>query len=136
MAGEGALIPGDGLERLGEPEWQQLYVNAEHDGQVGVISLSRESYNSDVDIELNRAIDWLKAAKIDRVILSSDFHLSTQMVGADTSEFDRMEEGGGRGWPDDQVNVEMDVSATVEEKWEGLNCHRTQFGPGNLPILI
>jgi enoyl-CoA hydratase/carnithine racemase len=75
------------LERLGEPAWQQLYVNAEHDGTVGVIAVSRESYNHDVDAELNRAIDWLKAAGIDRVILSGDFHLSTQMVGADTSEF-------------------------------------------------
>ena len=77
----------DALERISEPEWQQLYVNAEHDGKVGVITLSRESYNGDVDAELNRAIDWLNAAKIDRVILSGDFHLSTQMVGADTSEF-------------------------------------------------
>jgi enoyl-CoA hydratase/carnithine racemase len=75
------------LERLAEPEWQQLYVNAEHNGEVGVVTLSRESYNHDVDAELNRAINWLKAAKIDRVILSGDFHLSTQMVGADTSEF-------------------------------------------------
>ena len=31
-----------------------------------------------------------------------------------------------------QVNVVMDVSATVDEKWDGLNCHRTQFGPSNL----
>jgi enoyl-CoA hydratase/carnithine racemase len=77
----------DQLDRIAEPEWQQLYVNAEHNGTVGVISISRESYNHDVDAELNRAIDWLKAAKIDRVILSGDFHLSTQMVGADTSEF-------------------------------------------------
>ena len=77
----------DALDRLSEPEWQQLYVNAEHDGNVGVITISRESYNGDVDAELNRAIDWLKAAQIDRVILSGDFHLSTQMVGADTSEF-------------------------------------------------
>lgn len=77
----------DQLDRIGEPEWQQLYVNAEHNGTVGVITLSRESYNHDVDAELHRALDWLKAAKIDRVILSGDFHLSTQMVGADTSEF-------------------------------------------------
>lgn len=75
------------LDRIEEPAWQQLYVNAEHDGTVGVISLSRESYSHDVDAELNRAIDWLKAAGIDRVIVSGDFHLSTQMVGADTSEF-------------------------------------------------
>ncbi len=73
--------------RMDEPEWQQLYVNAEHDHDVGVITLSRESYNSDVDAELNRAIDWLKGQGIERVIVTSDFHLSTQMVGADTSEF-------------------------------------------------
>jgi enoyl-CoA hydratase/carnithine racemase len=77
----------DALRRIAEPEWQQLYVNAEHDGGVGVITISRESYNHDVDAELNRAIDWLVAADVDRVILSGDFHLSTQMVGADTSEF-------------------------------------------------
>lgn len=72
---------------LDTPEWQQLYVNAEHDGTVGVVTISRESYNGDVDAELNRAIDWLKAAKVERVIVSGDFHLSTQMIGADTSEF-------------------------------------------------
>jgi enoyl-CoA hydratase/carnithine racemase len=68
-------------------EWQQLYVNAEHNGKAGVITISRESYNNDVDEELNRAIDWLKGEKIERVILTGDFHLSTQLVGADTSEF-------------------------------------------------
>jgi enoyl-CoA hydratase/carnithine racemase len=67
--------------------WQQLYVNAEHDGKAGVITISRESYNSDVNAELNRAIDWLKKSKIKRIIVTSDFHLSTQMVGADTNEF-------------------------------------------------
>jgi enoyl-CoA hydratase/carnithine racemase/3-hydroxyacyl-CoA dehydrogenase len=85
------------LEAMDAPEWQQLYVNAEHDGTVGVITISRESYNGDVDAELNRAIDWLKAAGVERVILSGDFHLSTQMVGADTAEFypavERKEEG-------------------------------------------
>jgi enoyl-CoA hydratase/carnithine racemase/3-hydroxyacyl-CoA dehydrogenase len=75
------------FDRISSPEWQQLYVNAEHDGTVGVISLSRESYNADVDAELNRAIDWLLAEGIDRVIVTGDFHLSTQMVGADTSDF-------------------------------------------------
>lgn len=77
----------DALARVESPEGRQLHVNAEHDGTVGVISLSRESYSHDVDAELNRAIDWLKAAKIERVILSGDFHLSTQMVGADTTAF-------------------------------------------------
>jgi enoyl-CoA hydratase/carnithine racemase len=69
------------------PEWQQLYVNAEHDGNVGVVTINRESYNSGVDLELNRAFDWLKGQGVERVILTGDFHLSTQMVGADTSEF-------------------------------------------------
>ena len=77
----------DVFDAIDSPEWQQLYVNAEHDGNVGVITISRESYNHDVDGELNRAIDWLKAARIQRVIVSGDFHLSTQMLGADTSEF-------------------------------------------------
>jgi len=75
------------FDKMGDPEWQQLYVNAEHDGSVGVITIGRESYNSDVDAEMNRAVDWLKKENIDRVILCGDFHLSTQLVGADTSDF-------------------------------------------------
>ncbi|HYW78887.1 MAG TPA: hypothetical protein VE890_04885, partial [Thermoguttaceae bacterium] len=85
-AAAGGWYP-DAFGQLDSPEWQQLYVNAEHDGNVGVITISRETYNSDVDAELNRAIDWLKAENIDRVILSGDFHLARQMVGADTAEF-------------------------------------------------
>jgi enoyl-CoA hydratase/carnithine racemase len=75
------------FEQIDSPEWQQLYVNAEHDGTVGVITISRETYNSDVDAELNRAIDWLKTEGIANVIVTGDFHLATQMVGADTTEF-------------------------------------------------
>jgi enoyl-CoA hydratase/carnithine racemase len=78
--------PGE-FEAIAGPDWQQLYVNAEHDGTVGVITLARESYNWDVNAELNRAIDWLKAAGIGRVIVTGDFHLSTQLVGADTTNF-------------------------------------------------
>ncbi|NQU24210.1 MAG: hypothetical protein HQ567_23255 [Candidatus Nealsonbacteria bacterium] len=77
----------DAFDQLDSPEWQQLYVNAEHDGSVGVITISRETYNSDVDAELNRAIDWLKAESIANVIVTGDFHLATQMIGADTAEF-------------------------------------------------
>lgn len=75
------------LAALESPEWQQLYVNAEHDGNVGVVTIGRESYNRDVDAELNRTLDWLKAEGIARVILTGDFHICTQLVGADTSEF-------------------------------------------------
>jgi enoyl-CoA hydratase/carnithine racemase len=77
----------DAFARIDTPEWQQLYVNAEHDGTIGVISVSRESYSWDVDAELNRAIDWLQKEKIERVIVTGDFHLATQMVGADTADF-------------------------------------------------
>ncbi|MBM3326739.1 MAG: hypothetical protein FJY65_07140 [Calditrichaeota bacterium] len=73
--------------RMDGADWQQLYVNAEHNGQVGVITISREALNWDVIHELNRAVDWLKAEGIHRVILTGDFHLSTQMVGADITEF-------------------------------------------------
>lgn len=77
----------DTFQLLESPEWQQLYVNAEHDGAVGVVTISRESYNGDVDSELNRALDWLRREGVERVIVTGDFHLSTQMVGADTNEF-------------------------------------------------
>jgi enoyl-CoA hydratase/carnithine racemase len=85
-AGANCWYP-EAFDAMGDTQWQQLYVNAEHDGNVGVITIGRESYNGDVDAELNRAIDWLKAEGVERVILTGDFHLSTQLVGADTSEF-------------------------------------------------
>ena len=82
---------------MSSPEWQQLYVNAEHDGTVGVVTLARESYNWDVDAELNRALDWLVAEGIERIIVTGDFHISTQMVGADTGEFFAATEIGSGG---------------------------------------
>jgi len=85
-AGGGSWHP-EAFEELDTPEWQQLYVNAEHDGSVGVVTISRESLNRDVIDELNRAVDWLKGEGIDKVILTGDFHLATQLVGADTTEF-------------------------------------------------
>ncbi|HZD05978.1 MAG TPA: hypothetical protein VE173_13790, partial [Longimicrobiales bacterium] len=94
----------EAVQDMDAPEWQQLWVNAEHDGDVGVVTLARESYGWDVDRELNRALDWLLEEGIERVIVTSDFHLSTQMVGADTGDFfDALEdvEAGlaiTRGW--------------------------------------
>ncbi|MGB6362121.1 MAG: hypothetical protein WBG64_05570 [Thermoanaerobaculia bacterium] len=85
-AADGCWYP-EAFDGIANPEWQQLYVNAEHDGQVGVVTIGRESYNSDVDQELNRALDWLGTAGIKAVIVTGDFHLATQMVGADTNEF-------------------------------------------------
>lgn len=52
-------------------------------------------------------------------------------LGLDTSQLEHLEESGA-GWPDGQVDLTLDVSKTVEAKWEALNCHRTQFGPNNL----
>ncbi len=75
------------FDALDTPAWQQLHVNAEHDGTSGVITLGRERYNADVDAELNRAIDHLVKAGIRRVTLMGDMHLSTQLVGADTIDF-------------------------------------------------
>jgi len=77
----------DAFDRVSTPEWQQLYVNAEHDGAVGVISIGRESYSWEVDQELNRTIDWLVAEGISSVVVTHDFHIATQLVGADTTEF-------------------------------------------------
>ncbi len=85
-AAQSCRFPGV-FESMDSPAWLQLYVNAEHDGNVGVITLGRESYSLDVDDELNRALDWLKNQGIDRVIITGDFHLSSQLVGADTGNF-------------------------------------------------
>lgn len=48
-----------------------------------------------------------------------------EAAGMDTSQFASAEE---RGWPDEDVNTIVDVSGFVDAKWQGLLCHRTQFG--------
>ena len=53
-----------------------------------------------------------------------------ESAGIDTSEFERFEEAV-IGWPDDQINVIMDVSDMIDIKWEALQCHRTQVGGDN-----
>ena len=55
-----------------------------------------------------------------------------QALGMDASDYDWLLEDDGRGWPDENVTAVVDVSETVEAKWQALHCHRTQFGPGNL----
>jgi LmbE family N-acetylglucosaminyl deacetylase len=54
-----------------------------------------------------------------------------EALGVDTSEFARLEEGGRVGWPDDQIHVTLDVTATLEAKWAAFHCHRTQFRGDN-----
>ncbi len=102
------------FEKIGEPQWQQLYVNAEHDGSTGIITVGRERYNSDVDIELNRAIDWLQAEGVENVIVTGDFHLSTQMVGADTGDFFPALENRDEG-----VRISTSWSLTARRLFEG-----------------
>jgi enoyl-CoA hydratase/carnithine racemase len=111
----------EAFDGMDEAAWQQLYVNAEHDGEVGVVTLGRESYGWHVDAELNRALDWLRAEGIGRVILTGDFHISTQMVGADTSDFypalEDVEAGLAitRGWSKTarRLNDDFDVSVAM-----------------------
>jgi LmbE family N-acetylglucosaminyl deacetylase len=52
-------------------------------------------------------------------------------LGLDTKDLDSLGDDSF-GWPDEAINVHLDVSQTVESKWQALQCHRTQFGPGNL----
>ncbi len=75
------------FSRMDSPEWRHLYVNAQHDGTFGVITIGREALNNDLMTELESAMDWLKKAGVKRVILTGDFHMSTQLQGADITEF-------------------------------------------------
>jgi len=51
-------------------------------------------------------------------------------AGLDTTRFDQFEESGV-GWPDENIDATIDVSATVDAKWRSLQCHATQFGKDN-----
>jgi len=51
-------------------------------------------------------------------------------LGEDTHDLDAFEESGA-GWPDELVHVVVDVKDYVQQKWNALHCHRTQFGPEN-----
>lgn len=53
-----------------------------------------------------------------------------ESAGIDTSEFEHFEEAV-IGWPDDQINVIMDVTDTIDTKWRALQSHRTQLGGDN-----
>lgn len=59
--------------------------------------------------------------------------MHSQMVaaGMDTSGFDNFDLDT-MGYPDDDINVTLDVSPYVEAKRTALYCHKTQFGPNSL----
>lgn len=50
--------------------------------------------------------------------------------GEDTAAFDRMVESGA-GWPDDSIDLTLDVREFAQAKWRSLNSHKTQFGEDN-----
>jgi LmbE family N-acetylglucosaminyl deacetylase len=52
-------------------------------------------------------------------------------LGLDTQDLVDLDDPKLR-WQDEAINVHLDVSHSVELKWQALQCHRTQFGPGNL----
>lgn len=58
-----------------------------------------------------------------------------QDAGIETRNLDHWEKTG-MGWPDEAVNVILDVSAVVDIKWQAIQCHRTQLGPGNFFIKL
>jgi len=83
-------------------------------------------------------VDLGEAWGADRLIYTAipksffvDMRSRLRALGEDTSDLDRFDETG-IVWPDDQVDVEVDVSGVVDRKWSALQCHQTQFGPDNL----
>lgn len=55
--------------------------------------------------------------------------------GVDTRDLDAWLEMG-MGWPDDEINVVVDVSDCVDAKWQAIRCHRTQLGEGNFFVRL
>lgn len=73
---------------------------------------------------------WQAARLLYGVIPRSMFvEMRAQMAeaGLDTSEWDERLEHGEFGWSGD-VHFTLDVSHTVDAKWNALHCHATQFG--------
>ena len=86
----------------------------------------------------NYGVELGEAWRSDRLIYTAipksffvDMRSRLQGLGEDTGDLDRFDETGFV-WPDDQVDVEVDVSEVVDRKWSALQCHQTQFGPDNL----
>ena len=96
------------------------------------VSAFHKAAQEDYSVELGEA--WRSDRLIYTAIPKSffmDMRSCLQGLGEDTSDLDRFDETGFV-WPDDQVDVEVDVSEVVDRKWSALQCHQTQFGPDNL----
>ena len=96
------------------------------------VSAFHKAAQEDYGVELGEA--WHTDRLIYTAIPKSffvDMRSRLRALGEDTSDLDRFDETG-IVWPDDQVDVEVDVSDVVDRKWSALQCHQTQFGPDNL----
>lgn len=51
--------------------------------------------------------------------------------GIDTSELDWLDSDKNH-WSEQDIDLIMDVSDSVDDKWAALECHATQFGPDHL----
>lgn len=84
-----------------------------------------------------QGLPWQPSRLFYAVIPHSTFtEIRRQMAaqGLDTSRFDNIEDQAGFkiGWPDDRIDVVIDVNGTVEAKWTALHCHQTQFGTDSM----
>ncbi|HCG28861.1 MAG TPA: PIG-L family deacetylase [Thermomicrobiales bacterium] len=52
-------------------------------------------------------------------------------AGLDTTWADELIETSA-GWPDDEVDLMLDIAAWTDDKWRASECHATQFGENNL----
>ena len=52
-------------------------------------------------------------------------------LGIDVSDFDDSDGQELEGWPDELIDLSLDVSSTVHTTIEAFNCHQTQFGQEN-----
>jgi LmbE family N-acetylglucosaminyl deacetylase len=140
LADEGEVIARlVGIMRQVKP---QIVVTFEPNGGYGhpdhiaihnhTVSAFHKAAQDDYVVELGEA--WRSDRLIYTAIPKSffmDMRSRLQGLGEDTSDLDRFDETGFV-WPDDQVDVEVDVSDVVDRKWSALQCHQTQFGPDNL----
>jgi LmbE family N-acetylglucosaminyl deacetylase len=51
--------------------------------------------------------------------------------GIDTSELDWLDSDKNH-WTEEDIDLIVDVSGSIEDKWAALECHQTQFGPDHL----
>jgi LmbE family N-acetylglucosaminyl deacetylase len=140
LADEGEVIARlVGIMRQVKP---QIVVTFEPNGGYGhpdhiaihnhTVSAFHKAAQDDYVVELGEA--WRSDRLIYTAIPKSffvDMRSRLRALGEDTSDLDRFDETG-IVWPDDQVDVEVDVSEVVDRKWSALQCHQTQFGPDNL----